>query len=214
MNRLNRKGFTLIELLAVIVILAIVLVVTIPSVISAMNNSKHSQFQNAADAATDWLNKQYDLMKLGLETDSDFNAWYNGGVYERTNAGHEGEIFNIFKSFDGQKTLTYTDYPKMYTLSNIFFHFKQSDRPTDKGKSEGIKLLTAAGISNVDTNIDTEKNNWVKIDDNDKFCIVLCADDEGSFYVNDEDTVNYVISSGCENFMKKMYTDNGLKMCE
>lgn len=65
MKKLNRKGFTLIELLAVIVILAVVLVVTIPSVISSMNKAKESQLQNAADTATEWFTKQYELATLG-----------------------------------------------------------------------------------------------------------------------------------------------------
>lgn len=65
MKKLNRKGFTLIELLAVIVILAVVLVVTIPSVISSMNKAKESQLQNAADTATEWFAKQYELATLG-----------------------------------------------------------------------------------------------------------------------------------------------------
>ena len=62
---MNKKGFTLIELLAVIVILAVVLVVTIPSVISSMNKAKESQLQNAADTATEWFTKQYELATLG-----------------------------------------------------------------------------------------------------------------------------------------------------
>ena len=61
----NKKGFTLIELLAVIVILAVVLVVTIPSVISSMNKAKENQLQNAADTATEWFTKQYELATLG-----------------------------------------------------------------------------------------------------------------------------------------------------
>ena len=65
MKKLNRKGFTLIELLAVIVILAVVLVVTIPSVISSMNKAKESQLQNAADTATEWFTKQYELATFG-----------------------------------------------------------------------------------------------------------------------------------------------------
>ena len=65
MKKLNRKGFTLIELLAVIVILAVVLVVTIPSVISSMNTAKGKQLQNAADTATEWFTKQYELASLG-----------------------------------------------------------------------------------------------------------------------------------------------------
>lgn len=65
MKKLNRKGFTLIELLAVIVILAVVLVVTIPSVISSMNKARESQLQNAADTATEWFTKQYELATLG-----------------------------------------------------------------------------------------------------------------------------------------------------
>lgn len=78
MKKLNRKGFTLIELLAVIVILAVVLVVTIPSVISSMNKAKESQLQNAADTATEWFTKQYELATLGTnagDVSSVYTAW-------------------------------------------------------------------------------------------------------------------------------------------
>lgn len=82
MKKLNRKGFTLIELLAVIVILAVVLVVTIPSVISSMNKAKESQLQNAADTATEWFTKQYELATLGSSVVGDPDATYTsfGGV--------------------------------------------------------------------------------------------------------------------------------------
>ncbi|MDY5059086.1 MAG: prepilin-type N-terminal cleavage/methylation domain-containing protein [Bacilli bacterium] len=78
MKKLNRKGFTLIELLAVIVILAVVLVVTIPSVISSMNKARESQLQNAADTATEWFTKQYELATLGTnagDVSSVYTAW-------------------------------------------------------------------------------------------------------------------------------------------
>ena len=79
MKKLNRKGFTLIELLAVIVILAVVLVVTIPSVISSMNKAKESQLQNAADTATEWFTKQYELATLGtVDPDPAYKTF--GGV--------------------------------------------------------------------------------------------------------------------------------------
>lgn len=82
MKKLNRKGFTLIELLAVIVILAVVLVVTIPSVISSMNKAKESQLQNAADTATEWFTKQYELATLGSSIVGDPAPAYTtfGGV--------------------------------------------------------------------------------------------------------------------------------------
>lgn len=82
MKKLNRKGFTLIELLAVIVILAVVLVVTIPSVISSMNKAKESQLQNAADTATEWFTKQYELATLGSSIVGDPALAYTtfGGV--------------------------------------------------------------------------------------------------------------------------------------
>ena len=65
MKKLNRKGFTLIELLAVIVILAVVLVVTIPSVITATNDARKKNLQNAANTVEEWFTKQYELSVLG-----------------------------------------------------------------------------------------------------------------------------------------------------
>ena len=65
MKKLNRKGFTLIELLAVIVILAVVLVVTIPSVITATNDARNRNLQNAANTVEEWFTKQYELSVLG-----------------------------------------------------------------------------------------------------------------------------------------------------
>ena len=65
MKKLNRKGFTLIELLAVIVILAVVLVVTIPSVITATNDARKKNLQNAANTVEEWFTKQYELATLG-----------------------------------------------------------------------------------------------------------------------------------------------------
>ena len=70
MKKLNRKGFTLIELLAVIVILAVVLVVTIPSVITATNDARKKNLQNAATTVEEWFTKQYELSVLGTSLGS------------------------------------------------------------------------------------------------------------------------------------------------
>lgn len=84
MKKLNRKGFTLIELLAVIVILAIVLVVTIPSVIDSMNKAKGSQLQNAADTATEWFTKQYELATFGSDMVGTPNVTYTDFINSLT----------------------------------------------------------------------------------------------------------------------------------
>ena len=65
MKKLNRKGFTLIELLAVIVILAIVMVVTIPSVLRTMDSARDEQFKNAVLSIQEYVQKNYDLCKIG-----------------------------------------------------------------------------------------------------------------------------------------------------
>ena len=65
MKKLNRKGFTLIELLAVIVILAIVMVVTIPSVLNSMESARQKQFENAIHSIEEYVQKNYDLCKVG-----------------------------------------------------------------------------------------------------------------------------------------------------
>ena len=74
MKKLNRKGFTLVELLAVIIILAIVVGITIPAVLTTTNNAKKKAFQSAADAAADWIDRQYQVATTGIGVGADAAA--------------------------------------------------------------------------------------------------------------------------------------------
>lgn len=67
MKKLNRKGFTLVELLAVIIILAVVVGFTIPAVLTTTQKAKERAFQNAADSAADWFDRQYQVATTGLD---------------------------------------------------------------------------------------------------------------------------------------------------
>lgn len=100
MKKLNRKGFTLIELLAVIVILAVVLVVTIPSVITAMNDARDKNLQNAANTVEEWFTKQYELSVLGTSLGSEsVDTIFN------TNYLAAGKSIPTSTSTDAEKTI-------------------------------------------------------------------------------------------------------------
>ncbi len=64
----TKKGFTLVELLAVIIILAIVVGITIPAVLTTTENAKKRAFQTAADSAATWVDRQYEIYKMGLSS--------------------------------------------------------------------------------------------------------------------------------------------------
>ncbi|MGM9876085.1 MAG: prepilin-type N-terminal cleavage/methylation domain-containing protein [Bacilli bacterium] len=61
----------------------------------------------------------------------------------------------------------------------------------------GVAVLEASGISNASKNIDTA-SSFIWVDGNNRVCIILTAKEGGTFYINDHDAQNFVISKGCE----------------
>lgn len=207
MKRLNRKGFTLIELLAVIVILAIVLVVTIPSVINALNSAREKSLQNAADVVAEWMTKQYQQAKLGIDVDEKYSSlmdtmldtYFHFDYFNNFSTNNE-QYAQYANSFFGEYTRSTTNKKSTYNLSSI---------------SPG--LLEAAGISDVENNICTEDNgNDDKCStqtgayphysgfqlQGEKICVRLCAKEGGSFWTTDFDgsdseAKHCKLSSGC-----------------
>lgn len=207
MKRLNRKGFTLIELLAVIVILAIVLVVTIPSVISSLNSAREKSLQNAADVVSDWMTKQYQQDKLGIDVDESYSSLMNTML----NTSFKYDYLNKFS----------TNYNRYAQYANSFFGdytlVLANNASTYNLSEESLELLKAAGISNVENNICTEDNgNDDKCStqsgayphysgfqlQGERICVRLCAKEGGSFWTTDFDSSNSEakhckLSSGC-----------------
>ena len=66
--KLNKKGFTLVELLAVIIILAIVIGITIPAVLKTINSSRKSGGQDAAEIVANWIDDQYTLANVDVNS--------------------------------------------------------------------------------------------------------------------------------------------------
>lgn len=190
-KRLNRKGFTLIELLAVIVILALLMVIAIPTVLSSMTKARENQLQNAADSTADWFSKQYELAAMGT---------FAGGADTAFDTYVNG--LGTYETLKG--TCNTTDGVTVCTPVN---------RPLTK------EVLTAAGLSNADNNLNIGKtalaaNAVVPEKDasnnptnesyvyynttTNRFCVVLYAKDGGSFYVNSKTAdKNVAKSAGC-----------------
>lgn len=131
MKKLNRKGFTLIELLAIIVILAIIMVVTIPTVLNSMDSAKEKQLQNAVDSVADWVQKQYDLVSMGL------------------NSGLGGDV-----------SKAYTDVVTGKLSSAITLVTSGTPAEGAPTVTESINFLEAAGIADADTNIASAKISY------------------------------------------------------
>lgn len=93
------------------------------------------------------------------------------------------ELATFASEFGTSVTTAYTNFPATATLTNF-------NDTAKKGKA----ALIAAGVSNVDTNIDLANSSVQLV--GDKICIILTAKQGGSFY-NSDTSKNTKKSSAC-----------------
>lgn len=146
MKKLNKKGFTLVELLAVIVILAVIMVITIPTVLSSMDKATDSAFESAVTTLEDYVNKNYDLCKLGGTLGDGYDTkLFTSDCYLNVTVEKVGTEFVLdVNSLDHEDFLDKTNYTgefKEVYIKATLVQIAGADTETDDTDDEyGLKL--------------------------------------------------------------------------